>query len=163
MPPFSLQPGDIILSSKPTIWGKPIQWLTGSKWTHVGIYAGMDRIIHALWPDGVCYRELSTVDMWSAWRVPGITTAQRAVVMEYVESKLGAKYDLKQFFLLGVRIALGKMTEWTDDPNEDEFVCSELVAEAYHRIGIHFGLYKENILPGHIAESDKTIFLYSSS
>lgn len=72
-----------------------IRWQTRGKYSHVAILLPDGRVIEA-WPgQGVRLRQMSAED-WDdvdVFRVKGMTEAQWRVAIDYLHSRLGAKYD----------------------------------------------------------------------
>lgn len=119
----------------------------------MGIYIGMGYFIDsAIW-QGVRVGHVSILDHYQYFHID-ITDEQRNAVLINAESKIGQKYDIMQVVLLWWRIITDTMHKNHDDPNPDQYVCSEFVAEMYAGVGVSFGKYVDNVLPNHIANSD---------
>jgi len=149
-----LRPGDLILSYEHSFFSWFVRVMTHSKWSHVGIYTGKDKFISAIPFSGVCEKDLKGVDHYAIYRVKGLTSDQAKKVIAFCKERLGDGYDFFQIILLGYRVMTDKLDKNDGDPHPDQYVCSELVSEAFASIGIYFGKIVDNALPGEFADSD---------
>ena len=149
--------GDIVLSKEqsPTSW--ILRKLTRSQWSHVGIYDGFGKVISAVPFKGVIYKNYGEMfekcSNVGVYRVKDMTKQRADKVIEFCEKHRDTKYDFMQAAVLGWRILTDGLKTNTGDPNPDNFVCSELVAEAFASIGINFGKIPDNVLPSTIEKS----------
>jgi len=157
---FKMHKGDIVLSKEQTTMSWLVRKVTKSNWSHVGIYNGLGKVISSVPFRGVVYKNYGDMfDVCSnvcVYRVKDLSEEKADEVLKFCDSKQGIKYDFAQAALLGWRIVFNTLETAKSDPNPNNFVCSELVAEAFHSVGIDFGKIPDNVLPGTIEKSPLT-------
>lgn len=165
----TLQPGDVLLVEGTSRFSSAIKYLTQSTWSHACLYVGdvIDSpgvpeprrvLVEADINDGVRAIPLTEYAGWHSriCRAVGLTEDERARVIDYVVSRLGYQYDVKNVVDL-VRYLIRTPpvpSRWrrrmlalgSGDPTRA--ICSSLVAQAFQ--SIHYP-----ILPHiEVAESD---------
>jgi len=155
---LKIERGDLVLSKEQS----PISWIlrkiSKSQWSHVGIYDGRGKVISAVPFKGVVYKSYG--DMFSkctnvgVYRVKGLSVEKADKVIEFCEKHKDTKYDFMQAAVLGWRILTKSLKTNTGDPNPNNFVCSELVAEAFESVGVSFARIADNVLPVTIEKSN---------
>lgn len=147
------QDGDIVLSRESTFSSWVIRKFTKSDWSHAGLYFATDQLASAVPMKGVCYRSVDVAKTREVYRCTGLTDSQKAGLKDFVTKTIGKPYDMKQVFLLGWRIIIGKVDEYEGDPNPNAFECLEFVSEAYASVGIKLCKCVDNLLPNMITTS----------
>lgn len=153
-----LRPGDIILTSAPSLTSASIQLMTWAPVSHAAVYIGNDQVVDAVHP-GVrvsSMREvLAEADMALAFRYPGLNAEQARDIRAFMLEKVGT-----QFNYLGVTLHMPfaierKLCELPLVPSdirdlciriiggiqhlassERAFFCSQLVLQAYRHAGV---------------------------
>jgi Permuted papain-like amidase enzyme, YaeF/YiiX, C92 family len=150
----TLRPGDVLLIEGNQLISSTIKYLTNSTWSHASIYVGhvlprptdgseRPRLIESVLGQGCIAIPLSRYSSFNTriCRPVGLTDEDRQKVVEFMISKLGTKYDLRNifdllryFFPIPVpqrfrrqMIALG-----SGDPTRA--ICSSLIAQAFHSV-----------------------------
>lgn len=113
-----------------------------------------DQYISAVPFKGVSLSSVLGINTKVVYRVKEATSLQCYDVASFCLSKIGCSYDYLQGLLLGYRIFTDKIDKYAGDPNPDEYVCSELVSEAWDSVGVRFGKIVDNVLPKQLAESN---------
>jgi len=149
-----LCPGDLILSYENSFFSWFVRLMTKSEWSHVGIYEENGTFISSVPFSGVCEKCLKDVNHYAVYRVKGLSKLQADKAVEFCKERLGKGYDFLQIILLGYRLLTDKLDVNAGDPHPDQYVCSELISEAFASVGIHFGKIVDNALPKAFAESD---------
>jgi hypothetical protein len=147
------QDGDIVLSRESTLTSWVIRKFTRSGWSHAGLYLDQDRLASAVPMKGVCFRSIDVAKTREVYRYTGLTEEQRRMIRSFAINNIGKPYDMKQVFLLGLRIVMGKIDEYEGDPNPNAFECLEFVSEAYAHAGIKLCKCVDNLLPNMITNS----------
>ena len=153
-----LQPGDIVLSSAPTIASAGIQLLTLAPVSHAAVYAGEGRVVEAVRP-GVRVRRLEDLmtqeTVALVLRYPDLSPERGRAIAEYALNKTGTGFNY-----LGVTLHVPfsikrKVCELPLVPSslrdacirglgvihyvaadEQRLFCSQLVMQAYRHAGI---------------------------
>ena len=93
---YSLEPGDIILTSAPTLKSIGIRLVTFSPVSHAALYVGEGRIVEAL-GSGVHARSLDDLlleeNVALVLRHPGLSDAQKLAITDYALQKTGAGFN----------------------------------------------------------------------
>lgn len=152
-----LRAGDLILTSEKSFTSWVVRAITGCQYSHVGIYGGDGNYISAHPVHGVCSVPFEGIQEYAQFRVTGLTPQQRAAVVAFCTARIGKTYDYVQILVLFWRIITDSLMTAEGDMCPDSYVCSELVAEAYASIGVNFGRVVDNVLPGTIIRSERTI------
>lgn len=158
----ALQPGDVLLVEGTSRFSTAIKYLTQSTWSHAALYVGdvLDPpgfvgprkvLIEADINEGVRGIPFSEYSGWHSriCRPVGLSASERARVIDYMVSRLGYQYDVKNIVDL-VRylvqtppvpsrwkrrmLALG-----SGDPTRA--ICSSLIAQAFQ--SIHYPILPE--------------------
>jgi hypothetical protein len=151
----TLKPGDILLVEGNQFVSSTIKYLTNSTWSHAALYVGhvlprppngaeRPRLIESNLGQGCVAVPLSRYSTFNTriCRPSGLNDEDRNKVVEFMISKLGTQYDLKNifdllryFFPIPVpsrfrrrMIALG-----SGDPTRA--ICSSLIAQAFQSVG----------------------------
>ncbi|HET7298289.1 MAG TPA: YiiX/YebB-like N1pC/P60 family cysteine hydrolase [Burkholderiales bacterium] len=153
-----LEPGDIILTSAPTLRSVGIRLFTLSSVSHAALYVGDGRIVEAL-GSGVHERPLDELlleeNIALVLRYPGLTRNQQLEIMDYALQKTGARFSfvgatLHVPFSVARRVCeLPLVPEVVRDAclravgvlnyvaaTESQLFCSQLVMQAYQRAGV---------------------------
>ncbi|MEP9370552.1 YiiX/YebB-like N1pC/P60 family cysteine hydrolase [Mesorhizobium sp. KR1-2] len=157
-----LQPGDILLVEGNQKVSAAIKYLTQSTWSHSCLYVGnalpmpedgseRPQLIEVNLGEGCVAVPLSKYRTYNTriCRARGLTSEDRSEVVEFMISRLGLKYDLKNIFDMlryflptppvPVRWRRRMIAFGSGDPTRA--ICSSLIAEAFGRI-------RYPILPG---------------
>ena len=152
----SLRTGDIVLYAGKSGFSQWIKQFTGSRWSHVGMVFRMPQfefitvwesttgskakdVISGKHRDGVQMFQLSqrlaNYDGEIAIRrLHGVDLTERLTALETLRKELkGKPYETSQFELLAA--VIDKVDIYTEEDLSSVF-CSELVAEAYQRLGL---------------------------
>jgi hypothetical protein len=157
----SLRDGDIVLCQGRDPFSRLIQWSTKSCWSHVGMVFRVDSleqviVIEAVEKIGV--RAVALSDFVSRdsggthpypgkilfvrhKKLKGDVTDPRVVEMaKFAFGKLGCKFAPGEIAKIAMRIADARLFGNRKTPkallSDDEFICSEFVAGAYHKAGL---------------------------
>ena len=157
----TLKDGDIVLCQGKDPFSRLIQWSTKSAWSHVAMVFRVDSleqviVIEAVEKIGV--RAVALADFLSRdsagthpypgkilfarhQKLKGDAADPRAVAMaEFAFSKLGCKFNPGEITKIAMRIADARLFGNRRTPRvliaDDEFICSEFVAGAYHKAGL---------------------------
>jgi len=114
--------------------GWTIRFGTGSKWNHAGIYIGNGKIVEAR-PVGVTISDLSKYDglpiMWNT-DVDTISAENREIIVNRAKTFVGEPYGVWSIIALGFKcIGLNLFPAVKRAENENQVICSQLVAWAY--------------------------------
>ena len=169
----AIQPGDVLLVDGDQRVSQAVKYLTMSTWSHSALYVGdalvrrdpamrrvMQRrfgrearhlIIEALVDRGVAVSPLvKYIDLnLRICRPVGLTAEDREVVLDYAISRIGWRYDRRNFFdltryFLPFHLVPTRLREDAlhfGSGRETETICSSLLAEAFGQVGFP-------ILPG---------------
>lgn len=154
----ALQPGDILLTSEPSLVSAGIRLMTFAPVSHAAVYVGEGKIVDAM-RQGVRVRELPELLAEAAavlvLRYPELTAEQAAVISEYAVNKSGAPFNfmgitLQIPFSLARRLCelplvspvlrdacirgMGVMPQLA--AAESRVFCSQLVLLAYRHAGV---------------------------
>lgn len=156
--PEALQPGDILLTSVPTLVSASIRLMTFAPVSHAAVYVGDRQVVEAV-RSGVRVvdidKALAEEAVVLVLRHPELTPEQAALIKEYALSKTGAGFN---FFgiTLNFPISIGrKVCELPlipgavrdvclrsmgvihlVAPSENQLFCSQLVLQAYRHAGL---------------------------
>ena len=136
----------------------------GSPYTHVGLYAGNDKIIDAgAWRKGkedtmkvheIPLQKFLDRYEFKVLRVKA-TAAQKREAVEYAKDQVGKKFNVKG--MLRLLLPFKGQAENRDRKDAAEsFFCSELVANAYGSTNIAKDRHLHHVWPGDIAKSSLT-------
>ncbi len=152
----TLRPGDVILIAGSSKLSTAIKYLTQSTWSHSALYVGdvVDKsaddgephvLIEVTATEGCISAPLSKYERFHTriCRPIGLTEADREALITFMISRLGAKYDMRNFFDLGryalptppvpARFRRRMIALGSGEPTRT--ICSTLIAEAFGRIG----------------------------
>ena len=157
----TLRDGDIVLCQGRDPFSKLIQWSTKSPWSHVGMVFRLDSldqviVLEAVEKIGVRAVDLSDFvsrDSGGAHPYPGkilfvrhrdlkgdVTDPRVVELAKFAFGKLGCKFAPREIAKIAMRIADARLFGNRKTPNflssDDEFICSEFVAGAYHQAGL---------------------------
>jgi uncharacterized protein YycO len=153
-----LQPGDILLTSEPTVTSASIRLVTFAPVSHAAVYVGDGKVVEAV-RSGVRVRALEEIlaeaTVVLALRYPELTTHQAALIGEYAIKKSGAGFNflgitLNVPFSISRRVCelpfvspalrdacirgLGVLPQLA--ASESQLFCSQLVLQAYRHAGV---------------------------
>lgn len=151
----TLQPGDILLVEGNRIVSGSIKYLTQSTWSHAAFYVGdslplpkgeteRPRLIEVELAEGCIATPLSKYQNYNTriCRAVGLSDEDRQKVVDYMTSKIGLTYDLKNIIdLLRYFLPTPPVpTSWrrrmiafgSGEPTKA--ICSSLIAQAYQSI-----------------------------
>jgi hypothetical protein len=150
----SLRPADVLLVAGSSKLSTAIKYLTQSTWSHAALYVGEGlappakgepRVLIEVTPvDGCAAVPLSKYERFHTriCRPVGLTNADQEALLEFMVSRLGTQYDMRNIFDLARyllptppvpaswrrrMIALG-----SGEPTRT--ICSSLIAEAFGRV-----------------------------
>lgn len=134
-----MQVGDIIFAYPSSLAGELIAKRTNSRFSHVAVYVGNGRVVESdMFIKTHKVRLMDTPygksGRYEVMTCRNITPRQRKLIMVYVLSKLGTKYDYKQIAAILIRLTTGIRLESLNHPHR--FICTELIYEAYKYAGI---------------------------
>jgi len=158
---MELKIGDIILSYERSIFSWIVSKFTRSKYSHSSLYLGNNEYISAIPFKNVCIRNISTIKHFDVYRVKDIDEQKILNIVEFCKERLDSKYDFLQVLILFYRKLTDKLKIYSNDPNDNKYVCSELISEAFASEGIIFNKYIENTFPGTISDSELIEFICS--
>lgn len=151
--------GDMALCSGTNPFSRVIRWATKSPWSHIALIVRLediDRVIvlEAVAKIGVRAVPLSRFVAEDSDRhrpYPGdiiiarhtafaekATGAALHAMTDFAFDRLGAPFDVNEITRIGIRIALAGLgfREPGRIKPDDEYICSEYLAECYRRVGI---------------------------
>lgn len=150
--------GDVALCSGDHVFSKVIRWATKSDWSHVAMIVRLDEIdrvmiLEAVQKIGVRCVPLSRfladfqppdkpfpgkVVIARHDRLADATPDQFRKMSEFATDQLGLPFDALEITKIALRIALARPNVRLPKPlqSDDEYFCSEYVAECFHRLGI---------------------------
>jgi len=151
--PEALQPGDILLTSVPTLVSASIRLMTLAPVSHAAVYVGYGQVVEAV-RSGVRVRSIEETlkeeSVVLVLRHPELTAAQAARIREYAVRKSGAGFNFVGV-TLNIPVSVGrKVCELPVvpaairdvclrsmgaihlvTPSETQLFCSQLVTQAY--------------------------------
>ncbi len=151
----TLQPGDVLLVEGNERISSVIKYLTQSTWSHAAVFVGdslpipkgeteRPRLIEANVGEGCIAVPLSKYTTYNTriCRAVGLSDDERETVVNFMISKLGLRYDLRNIFDLlrfffptppiPVRWRRRMLAMGSGDPTRA--ICSSLIAQAYQSI-----------------------------
>jgi hypothetical protein len=156
--PQDLRPGDILLTSEPSLRAAGIQLFTFAPVSHAAVYIGEGKIVEAVMP-GVRTRAIQDVlkgeTLVVVLRHPELTEEQARLIKEYALAKSGTGFSFLgvtlQFpFSIGRRVcevplvpsavrdaclrSLGVLSQMA--AADSQLFCSQLVLQAYRHAGV---------------------------
>jgi len=156
--PEVLQPGDILLTSEPTLISASIRLMTFAPVSHAAVYVGERQVVEAV-RSGVRVRKLEEIlaeaTVVLVLRYPDLTDEQAALITEYALNKSGAGFNFLgitlqipftisrrlcelPFVSLAVRDAcirgMGVLHQLA--ASENQLFCSQLVLQAYRHAAV---------------------------
>jgi len=131
---------------------KLIQIITNSKVSHIAIKVDEEHMIESV-GSGVRLSLVSSKTYYNL-RCLELTEEQRDLIIDFVNNKLGTKFDFKLMLGIGLNRVFGWNTIWD---NKDKYICIELIIQAYKSIGIELVDWEltEKIVPGDLLKSSK--------
>lgn len=151
---MELQPFDLLFVYGRTWIGRVISKVTRSPYSHVAVVLDQRHIAETDWrkPLQIGHLNYKVID-YDVYRYRfGLTDKQKKVMEEFIDSKLGTKYDLLQTITNGLFVLTGFPIR--DAP--DRMNCSETVDRMFAAAGIDLlpgALGK--VTPGELARSEK--------
>jgi len=150
--------GDLILVKHRSLLGRLIRKITKSNFNHVGIFIDDDRVIEAKF-SGVVVTPFATLQRakrrdildFEVYRIKNVKKEQIEIMVNFIGSQVGRKYDFVQFFSLGLMLLFHITRRVEPIDIRRRWICSELVAEGAYLAGIRF---HENIDPDNITPED---------
>lgn len=157
----SLKGGDVVLCQGSDPFSRLIQWSTGSLWSHVGLvfsHEDLDQVIVIEAVEKIGVRAVALADFVSRDSegkhpypgkilfarhkriegAPGDLCVRR--MAKFAFEKLGSKFAAGEIVKIAMRIADARLFGNRKTPQlleaDDEYICSEFVAEAYRAGGI---------------------------
>ncbi|RME17258.1 MAG: lipo-like protein [Alphaproteobacteria bacterium] len=150
-----LRPGDVLLIEGNERISNAIKYLTQSTWSHAALYVGnalpapadgseRPRLIEVNLGEGCVATPLSRYESFNTriCRAVGLTEEERAAVVDFMVSKLGLRYDLRniidllRYFLptppVPVRWRRRMLSLGSGDPTRA--ICSSLIAQAFQSV-----------------------------
>ncbi|MGJ8688127.1 MAG: YiiX/YebB-like N1pC/P60 family cysteine hydrolase [Gammaproteobacteria bacterium] len=146
-----IQPGDILLVDGNSRISTAIKYLTQSTWSHACLYMGSEEktvgapsLVEADLNNGVTLVPLNKYEDYNLriCRPAGLTEVERASLLNFVQERLGYKYDLKNIFDL-MRYLIQNPTVPTQyrrsmlsfgSGEPTKAICSTLIAQAFQEI-----------------------------
>ena len=145
-------PGDILLFHNASGWNRLIPFFSGSRYHHVGLFAGEGRVIESR-VTGVILRDMNEAKVRLRFRVipaPGGPEVGR-VALDWAQTQVGAKYAFGSiigliFDRLFERVLGRADIVWRQ---RDRVSCGELVAQAFLHAGVELfpGVVPEAVAP----------------
>lgn len=152
----TLRPGDVLLVEGNQFISASIKYLTQSTWSHAAFYVGhalprpagggeRPRLIEVNIGDGCVAVPLSRYATYNTriCRPVGLTEEDRRKVVDFMISKIGVQYDLRNIFDLlryffptppvPIRWRRRMLALGSGDPTRA--ICSSLIAQAYQSVG----------------------------
>ncbi len=166
----TLRPGDILLVEGNQKLSAAIKYLTQSTWSHAALYVGEAcgapppgsepaRLIEVVLGEGCVAVPLSKYATYNTriCRPVGLTPEDRKAIVDFMVSRIGTKYDLKNIFDMlryflptppvPVRWRRRMLSFGSGDPTRA--ICSSLIAQAYQ--SVRYPILPEiKSLPGHM-------------
>lgn len=150
-----LRPGDVVLVEGHDRISSAIKYLTQSTWSHAAMFVGdalaipddgseRPRLIEVTLEQGCAAAPLSKYRLYNTriCRAAGLDEADRAAVVDFMQGKLGLRYDLRniidllRYFLpnppVPVRWRRRMLALGSGDPTRA--ICSSLIAQAFQSI-----------------------------
>jgi uncharacterized protein YycO len=152
------QVGDYGVIKSNGLFAKLIRIGTTSRWNHafiyIGNYQGVDSIVEAN-PRGVAISPVSKYPTIAWNRHEELSLEQREGIVFYARRAVGKPYNFGIILVLALR-ALGlkafpkTVTHWL--AKHQGYICSELVAECYLKVGYPISFDPDYTNPGDLAE-----------
>ena len=157
----TLEPGDILLVEGNQHVSAAIKYLTQSTWSHAALYIGHDlprpardksgkrperpRLIEVTLAEGCIATPLSRYQNFNTriCRPVGLSDEDQRKIVEFMISKIGLKYDLRNIFDLlryflpapPVPVSWRRRMLAFGSGDATRAICSSLIAQAYQSIG----------------------------
>lgn len=167
-----LQPGDILFTRPRNIKKLHHQAfyaiesrIQGSPYTHVGMYAGDDKVIDAgTWTkqeeSSMAVHEVPLDTFSDRYRFKVLrvntTPAQKREAVQYAKSQVGKDFNMKGMLRLIFPFKGQASDNRERKEKANDFFCSELVANAYSDVGLAQKKKIEHVMPVDIHRSTKT-------
>jgi len=157
----SLRDGDIVLCEGRDPFSRLIQWSTKSRWSHVAMVFRVDSLeqvivieaVEKIGVRGVALADFVSRDSAGTHPYPGrilfarhralkgdVSDPRVAELAKFAFDKLGCKFAPGEITKIAMRIIDARLFGNRKTPRvllpDDEFICSEFVAGAYHRAGL---------------------------
>lgn len=150
----TLQPGDILLIEGNQLVSSTIKYLTNSTWSHAAIYVGhvlprpadgseRPRLVESILGEGCIAVPLSRYSTFNTriCRPVALTTEDRDKVVEFMISKIGTQYDLRNifdllryFFPVPVPSRFRRRLIAFGSGEPSKAICSSLIAQAFQAV-----------------------------
>jgi uncharacterized protein YycO len=151
---YEPQIGDYFVVRTNGVFGWIIRLGTSSHWNHAGVYIGDGKIVEAT-PRGVKINSANEYPLMAWNKHEGLTPKQRAGIAIYAESLVGKPYGFVDIARLILRIIGFKLFANTKLMTylaaKDGYICSELVAESYQKVGINMYQDPADVTPAFLA------------
>ena len=151
----TLQPGDILLVEGNQKLSIAIKYLTQSTWSHAALYVGdacgatrdgedAPKLIEVILGEGCIAVPLSKYATYNTriCRPVGLTGDDRRAIVDFMVSRIGTKYDLKNIFDMlryflptppvPIRWRRRMLSFGSGDPTRA--ICSSLIAQAFQKV-----------------------------
>jgi len=151
----ALRPGDILLIEGNQKLSAAIKYLTQSTWSHAALYVGdacgdpkpgreRAQLIEVILGEGCIAVPLSKYATYNTriCRPAGLTKEDRKAVVDFMTSRIGTKYDLKNIFDMlryflptppvPIRWRRRMLSFGSGDPTRA--ICSSMIAQAYQSV-----------------------------
>ena len=157
----SLRDGDIVLCEGRDPFSRLIQWSTKSRWSHVAMVFRVDSLeqvivieaVEKIGVRGVALADFVSRDSAGTHPYPGrilfarhralsgdVSDPRVAELARFAFAKLGCKFAPGEIARIAMRIIDARLFGNRKTPTvllpDDEFICSEFVAGAYHQAGL---------------------------
>ena len=149
-----LKPGDVFVVHGNHLLSRIIRIVLDSHWNHATMYLGNGKCIETN-NKGVEIRPLDKykVKDIEVYRHNKISNLQRKMMVSHAMQELGKRYDILQLVQLFFYFMFGIRGNAREIGSKNKYICSELVAESYHKTGLK--VYK-NYNPTQISPADFT-------
>lgn len=141
-----LKPGDVILVHGNHVVSKIIRIITQSYWNHAVMYIGKNQVIQSD-KGGVVLTLLAefTKKDIAIYRHKKANAEKIKKVLQRVMKKKGSGYDISGLIQLGLLLFAGMRGNIRQIGVKNQYICSELVADAYQYAGIPLTKYPPDL------------------
>lgn len=139
--------GDVLLVKGKGLVSFLVKLFTRSKYSHVALAVSNNRVIEIDWKYRLQIRSIEHEE-YDVYRLNrGLTNEETFIILSYVYSLIGSKYDFSKIFSLVFEILFSRRGKRIFD-NPNKFICSDIIDSAYQKIGV-------DLVP-HYADQDTT-------
>ena len=145
-------PGDILLFRHASGWSRLIPFISGSRYHHVGLYAGAGWVVESR-VTGVIRRDLNAAKVRLRVRVLPAPSGQEVGwrALEWAQTQIGRPYAYGSIVALVIDRLLEPLFGSVDViwRQKDRVSCAELVVQAYEAAGVTLfsGAEPEQVAP----------------